>query len=104
MFTNKEGQDRVVKVWDSIGCGDPETVEFRMLRGGSKARSRIMALDFRSADFVLFRDLLGRMTKLHSNTKCSMDVLLYLISILSFYLDTLFFVMPVINYRIVLSV
>lgn len=35
-------------------------VEFRILRGGNKANSRITALDFRREDFCLFRDPLGR--------------------------------------------
>lgn len=103
MFASKEGWVGDMKVWDSIGCSDHEIVEFRILRGGSKTKSRIMALDFRSAEFVLFRDLRGRMTKLHSNAKCSMDVLLYLIYILNFYSDTLFFIMPVTYCRIILS-
>lgn len=34
-------------------------VEFRTTRGGNKANSRITSLDFRSADFDLFGDLLG---------------------------------------------
>lgn len=62
----------------SFGCTDHEMVVFRILRGGNKAKSRIMPLDFRGMDFILFRDLLGRMTTLWSNAKCSMDVLLYL--------------------------
>lgn len=102
MFINKEGQVGDVKVWGSIGCRYHEIVEFRILR--SKAKSRVTALDFRSADVVLVRDLLGRMTKLHSNAKCSMDALLYLICILIFYSDTLFFLMPVTYCRIILSI
>jgi len=34
-------------------------VEFTILRGGSRAISRITALDFRRANFGLFKDLLG---------------------------------------------
>lgn len=35
-------------------------VELRILRGGSKAKSRITALVFRRAEFGLFRELLRR--------------------------------------------
>ena len=38
---------------------DHEMVEFRILRGGSRAISRIKTLDLRSANFALFRELLG---------------------------------------------
>jgi len=34
-------------------------VEFRILRGGSRAISRIKTLDLRRADFALFKELLG---------------------------------------------
>jgi len=34
-------------------------VEFRILRGGSRAISRIKTLDFRRANFGLFKELLG---------------------------------------------
>jgi len=34
-------------------------VEFRILRGGSRALSRIKTLDFRRANFGLFKELLG---------------------------------------------
>jgi len=33
---------------------------FRILREGSRAKSKIRVLDFRRADFGLFRDLLSR--------------------------------------------
>lgn len=35
-----------------------EMVELRILRGGDEAKSRITALDFKTADFALCRDLL----------------------------------------------
>lgn len=34
--------------------------EFRILRGGDKAKRKITSLDFGRADFGHFRDLLGR--------------------------------------------
>jgi len=57
-LTNK-GLVEDVKVGGSLGCSDHEMVEFKMLRGRSKAISRITALDFRRANFGLFEDLLG---------------------------------------------
>ena len=49
-----------VKVGGSLGCSDHDMVEFRILRGGSRAISRITTLDFGRAKFGLFKDLLGR--------------------------------------------
>jgi len=48
-----------VKVGGSLGSSDHEMTEFRILRGGSRAVSRIKSLDFRRANFDLFKDLLG---------------------------------------------
>ena len=48
-----------VKVRGSLGCSDHEMVDFRILREGNKANSRITALDFRRADSGQFMDLLG---------------------------------------------
>jgi len=48
-----------VKVGGRLGCSDHETVEFRILCGGSRAISRIKHLDFRRDNFGLFKDLLG---------------------------------------------
>ena len=60
ILTNKEELVGHVKIRDSLGCSDHEMVKFRVLRGGDKANCRIATLDFRRADFGLFRDLLGR--------------------------------------------
>ena len=60
ILTNKEGLVKEVKVEGSLGCSDHEMVEFKILSGRSKARSRIATLDFRRANFDLFRDLLSR--------------------------------------------
>jgi len=46
-----------VKVGGSLGCSDHEMVEFRILRGGSRAVSRITTLDLRRANFGLFKHL-----------------------------------------------
>jgi len=48
-----------VKVGGSLGCSDHEVVKFRILRGGSRAISRIKTLDFRRANFGLFKNLFG---------------------------------------------
>ena len=47
------------KVKAGLQALDHEMVEFRILRGGSRAISRIKTLDLRRADFALFRELLG---------------------------------------------
>jgi len=48
-----------VKVGGRLSCSDHEMVEFRILRGGIRAISRIKTLDLRRADFALFKELLG---------------------------------------------
>jgi len=60
VLTKEEGLDGNVRVRESLGCSDRDMVEFRILQGRSRAESRIVTLDFRRADFVLFGDLLGR--------------------------------------------
>ncbi|GAB0204079.1 mitochondrial enolase superfamily member 1 [Grus japonensis] len=60
ILTNKEGLVGDVKLKGSLGCSDHKMVEFRILRAVRRARSKLTALDFRRADFGLFRDLLGR--------------------------------------------
>ena len=60
ILTDKEELVGVFKTGGSLGCSDHEMVEFRILRGGRRAKSRITTLGFRRADFSLFRDLLGR--------------------------------------------
>jgi len=59
LVTNKEGLVEDVNAGGHLGCGDCEIVEFRILHGGSRAISRITSLDFRRANFGLFKDLLG---------------------------------------------
>ena len=48
-----------VKAGGGLGCSEPEMVKFRILCGGSRAITRITTLDFRRANFGLFKDLLG---------------------------------------------
>jgi len=59
VLINKEGLVEDVKVGGRLGCSACEMVEFRILRGGSRAISRIKTLDLRRADFGLFKELLG---------------------------------------------
>ncbi|GAB0209472.1 hypothetical protein GRJ2_003414300 [Grus japonensis] len=61
VLTNKEGLVGNVKLNGSLGCSDHEMVEFKILRTARKVHSKLTTLDFRRADFGLFRDLLGRM-------------------------------------------
>jgi len=49
-----------VKAECSIGYSYHEIVNFRIPGGGSRAKSRATAMDFRKGDIKLFRDLLGR--------------------------------------------
>lgn len=48
-----------MKIKGSFGHSDHEIVEFRILQAG-KVKSKLTTLDFRRADFDLFKDLLGR--------------------------------------------
>jgi len=59
VLKNKEGLVDDVKVGGRLGCSDHEMVEFRILRGGSRALSMIKSLDLRRANFGLFKELLG---------------------------------------------
>jgi len=58
VLTNEQGLAGDVEVGGSLGCSDHEKVELRNLCGGSRAISRITTLDFRRANFGLFKDLL----------------------------------------------
>ena len=58
VLTYKEGLVQDVKVGGRLGCSDHEMVNFKILRGGSRAISRIKTLDYKRANFGLFKDLL----------------------------------------------
>ncbi|GAB0190944.1 hypothetical protein GRJ2_001559700 [Grus japonensis] len=60
VLTNKEGLVENVKLKGSLGCSDHKMVEFKILRAVRRAHNKLTTLDFRRADFGLFRDLLGR--------------------------------------------
>lgn len=49
-----------VKFRGSLGCCDHEVMVFRILRAVNKAECMIITLDFRRADFDVFRNLLQR--------------------------------------------
>lgn len=48
-----------MKTERSLGCSDQEIVKLNILREVTKVKSRTKTLNLR-ADFVLFRDLLGK--------------------------------------------
>lgn len=52
-----------VKVEDSLGCSDHEVVDFRILKGGSRANSKVTVLDFRravvAASWICFEESYG---------------------------------------------
>ncbi|GAB0189066.1 mitochondrial enolase superfamily member 1 [Grus japonensis] len=57
VLTNKEGLVGDVKLKGSLGCSDHEIVEFKILRAARRAHSKLTTLDFRRANFGLFRNL-----------------------------------------------
>ncbi|PKU45481.1 glycerol kinase [Limosa lapponica baueri] len=63
VLTKKQGLEWNVKLKGSLGCSDHEMVEFKILRAVRRAHSKLTVLDFRTADFGLFRDLLGRVLR-----------------------------------------
>ncbi|PKU38428.1 serine threonine-protein phosphatase 2b catalytic subunit alpha isoform [Limosa lapponica baueri] len=60
VLTNKEEMVENMKLKGSLDCSDHEMVEFKILRAARRAHSKLATLDFRRADFGLFRDLHGR--------------------------------------------
>jgi len=59
VLTNKEGRVEDVKAGGRIDCRDHEMVNFRILHGGSRVISRIKTLDFKRANFGIYKELLG---------------------------------------------
>ncbi|PKU40674.1 glycerol kinase [Limosa lapponica baueri] len=59
-LTSQEGLVGNVKLKGSLGCSGHELVEFKILRTARMVHSKLTTLDFRRADFGVFRDLLGR--------------------------------------------
>ncbi|KAJ7396062.1 hypothetical protein BTVI_148843 [Pitangus sulphuratus] len=60
ILTNKEGLVGNMKLLSSLGCSDHEVLKFKILGTARRAQNKLTTLDFRRADFGLFRDLLGR--------------------------------------------
>jgi len=60
VLINKEGLAGDVKFKGSLGYGDHEMVEFKILWAVRRVYSKISTLDFRRADFGLIRYFLGR--------------------------------------------
>ncbi|PKU46871.1 rna-directed dna polymerase from mobile element jockey-like [Limosa lapponica baueri] len=60
LFTNKEGLVADVEVRGHLGLSDHEMVKFSILSEVRKGVSKTSTLDFRRADFSLFRTLVGR--------------------------------------------
>lgn len=59
ILANKEELVGNEQVRGSLHCSDHEMVGLRIPRGGNEAKSGITALDFKRADIILCRDLLG---------------------------------------------
>ncbi|PKU48939.1 glycerol kinase [Limosa lapponica baueri] len=59
VLTNKEGLVEDIKVGGSLCCSDHEKTEFRIVGSRHKTTSRIETLDFRRANFDLFKKLFG---------------------------------------------
>lgn len=57
VITNRDGLVGKVKVEGNLSCSDHEMLEFMILQGESRTKSRTTALDFKRAHFGLFRDL-----------------------------------------------
>lgn len=51
----KEELGAYVKSGGNLGCSNPELMEFGILRGGEKAKSKTINVDFRRTYFGLFR-------------------------------------------------
>lgn len=60
IFTNKERLVENMKFRCSLGCSDRELVEFKILRAGWRAHSKLIIVDSRRANFVFLRDMLAR--------------------------------------------
>ncbi|XP_062489131.1 uncharacterized protein LOC134171174 [Pezoporus occidentalis] len=60
VLTNREGLIGNVTLQGSLACSDHEMVEFEILRTVRRACSELTALDFKRAEFGLFRNLLRK--------------------------------------------
>ena len=60
LILTNEGLVGDVKVKGSLGCSAHEMVEFKILRKRRRVKNKVTALEFRSVDFRIFKNLLGR--------------------------------------------
>ena len=60
VLSSREGLVEKVELKGGLGCSDCEMVEFEILGAARRAHSKLITLDWRRADFGLFRDLLSR--------------------------------------------
>lgn len=60
ILTNKKQLVGADMVEGSLACSDHEIVEFRTLRIKKKVTSKLTILDFKRADFGVFKNLIGR--------------------------------------------
>ena len=60
ILTNEEGLVGNVKLKGSLGCSDHKMVELKILRASKRACGKLATLDFRRADFDLFRELFDK--------------------------------------------
>ena len=56
MLTNASDLIGDIKTGGSLGCSDHAPVEFTLLRDVGKVRSIVRTLNFRKANFQLFKD------------------------------------------------
>ena len=59
VLTNRNGLVRDVKAGGSLGCSDHEMLEFKILSGRSKAKSKTVTLDFWRDNLDVFWGLCG---------------------------------------------
>ncbi|PKU48865.1 hypothetical protein llap_836 [Limosa lapponica baueri] len=60
MVTNASELIRDVKIEGSLGCSNRALVEFTVLKGTQQPRSVVRTLNFRKANFQLFKELVKR--------------------------------------------
>ncbi|GAB0190824.1 ras GTPase-activating protein 1-like [Grus japonensis] len=60
MVTNASELMKDIKIGGSLGCSDHALVEFTVLREMDQATSKVRTLNFRKANFQLFKELVNR--------------------------------------------
>lgn len=61
VFTSKEGVVRNMQLKGRLCCSDHKAVKFQILGIVRSMHTKLTTLEFRRADWALFRDLLGKM-------------------------------------------